>query len=491
MPELQNEVHPLTERKRDRWFAVSLLVLWLLAIVNCAAQFTYVSTPGMQPYLVGLDQNGYFAYARSLLFDHDLNFANEYKFLVETQGPNTQDAYRTIVKENPRSPQNQFTIGSGLSALPLLSLTRAAVSVLHWVGAMDKVSGFASLYPFIYLLSNITLGVLALLATYAFLRHWFSAGSCAVATWAVLLCGPMLYYVYAEPGMSQLPGAFFTSAALLSWLRWRNAVRTSRRCIFAGLCGFCAVFAAVVRPYDVTVALILLQPASEFVWRVVRKQPGPRPRVLLAAYLCAAIGSCIAAAPQLIAWKIQHGKWVANTTDYHFYWWGPYALQVHFSRRHGLFFWAPALLIATVALLVALRRRPVAGWLLAIFAGVTLMAGSWWYYWIGVSFGMRTFVDLPVVFAFGFAAIAHWLLSRLGRSGLNIAWESVALFALINLHLIVCFRGGVITVDGPLFWLDTVSRGKAYKAQLAREWTTWTDWDSAHRANLLAAPPGY
>jgi hypothetical protein len=67
----------------------------------------------------------------------------------------------------------------------------------------------------------------------------------------------------------------------------------------------------------------------------------------------------------------------------------------------------------------------------------------------------------------------------------------VVLFALVNLHLILCFRGGVITVDGPLFWLDTVSRGKAYKAQVAREWRIWTDWGEGRRAGLVGAPAGF
>jgi hypothetical protein len=119
---------------------------------------------------------------------------------------------------------------------------------------------------------------------------------------------------------------------------------------------------------------------------------------------------------------VQHGKFIANTTDYHFYWWGPYTLQVLFARRHGLFFWSPALLASVIALVFVIRSKPVAGWLLGVFVAVTLMAGSWWYYWIGVSFGMRTFVDHPVVFAFGFATIAQWLGQRLGRSGYNIAW---------------------------------------------------------------------
>jgi hypothetical protein len=479
------------ERKSDRWFALSMLILWIAASVNCFLQYSYTGIIKTQPYLVGIDQNCYFAYARSLLFDADLNFTNEYRFLAETQPASTAEVFQAMVKQSPHSPQNPFNLGTGLAALPALALARAFFSGMHLIGLSRAVSGFASIYPLLFLLTNITYGVLALACCYAFLRRWFSPAICAAAAWAVLLSGPMLYYLWGEPGMSHLTGAFFTSAGLLCWSYWSQATQLQRKCIFARLAGFCCIFAAVVRPYDLPAAVILVQPMAAYFFQRRNGLTSP-PRTVLLPYCFAALGCMLAALPQLIAWRIQFGTWIANTTNYPLPWRSPYALHVLFSRRHGLFFWSPGLLLAIVALTLYIRHhRTPAAWLLAIFLAVTWMAGAWWYYWIGVSFGMRTYVDHPLPFAFGFAVIAGWLTQRLGPRALHVAWESIALLALINIHLILCFRGGIIYVDGPLYWLDSVSKGKLYKAQLQREVRYWTDFTPENRAHLLQAPPGY
>ncbi|MGI8905725.1 MAG: hypothetical protein ACR2IE_04455 [Candidatus Sumerlaeaceae bacterium] len=467
----------------DRLFLVSMVLLWLFAIANLACHFSYRPTGTGQPYLVGFDQNGYFAYAHSLLFDQDLQFKNEYNFLEKTQPEDTASVFRERLNENATDPLNPFNIGTGLATLPVLAIARGGFAALAAAEVIHPVSRFASIYPFIFSSVNVTFGVLALACCYAFLRRWFTAGTAALGCWAVLLCGPMLYYLLAEPAMSHLTGAFFGSAALLCWSRWDSATYHPRKCWFALLTGFCAAYAAVVRPYDAPVALVLLQPIVSS----LSHKSGLR--AALAPFLCGVLGAVVGALPQLVAWKIQFGYWIANTTDHSLTWYSPHALNVLFSRRHGLFFWSPALLLALGGLVMSVRHmRFPAAWLLAIFVGVAYMAGTWWYYWIGVSFGMRSYVDHPLPFAFGFAALAAWLVQRLGRPGLNIAWECVVLFALINLHLIICFRGGIVTVDGPLHWLDTVSKGRRYKAQLAREAKYWTDFDPMHRANIMRAP---
>ena len=87
--------------------------------------------------------------------------------------------------------------------------------------------------------------------------------------------------------------------------------------------------------------------------------------------------------------------------------------------------------------------------LLAVFLGVTYMYGNWRIYWLGVSFGMRGYVDLPCVFVFGFAAVTIWLALRIGRQRAgSIARLLTMLFALVNLHLMVAFQSGAVWVDG-------------------------------------------
>jgi hypothetical protein len=470
----------------DRFFAISLGVLWLMLLLNFSLQYTWTGYTKHAPYLVGLDQNCYFAYAHTLLFDGDLNFQNQYEFLARTQPSATGSVFLQLIADNPNKPVNQFNIGTGMAALPVLAVARAAFAVLRFSGLLPGgVSHWAPIYPLLYCLANITYGVAGLVCCYIFLRRWFGAAPAAIGCWGVLLCGPLLYYLYAEPAMSHLTGCFFTSAALLCWSQWTHGTGARRQSIYAFLAGFCAAFAAVVRPYDAPVALVLIQP-------LVAAALNRYGRGALLPTGAAVAGAAMGALPQLIAWKVQFGHWITNTTDHPFPFYSPWALHVLFSRRHGLFFWAPALLIAVVCLAVYVRKAAhPAGWLLAVFLGVTWMAGTWWFYWIGVAFGMRSYVDHPLPFAFGLAAGAAWLIAKLGAGGRNAAWEIVALFALINIHVLICFRGGVIWVDGPLYWTHTISSGKKYRAQVQRECQSWIDFSPGHRANVLQPPPGY
>jgi hypothetical protein len=107
-------------------------------------------------------------------------------------------------------------------------------------------------------------------------------------------------------------------------------------------------------------------------------------------------------------------------------------------------------------------------------------------WWLGVSFGMRGFVDLMPVFALGFGTAFTLLEGRLeGRRGVVVA-EVIALFFIVNLHLAVAFRGRCIWVDGPLYWTASVSEGAKYKAQLRLEWKTWTDCGPGSRLGLVS-----
>lgn len=447
------------------WF---LLAGWYLLL------FTWQPPGAPLPYLTGFDDNCYYAYARSLLFDRNLDFQNDFTFIAETHPGSTGSIFRQALNGDDVILRNFFFVGTGLAALPILAVTRAM--------AGSEVSPFASLYPAAFAVGNLLYGVAALGLVYAAIRRWFTAGQSWLGITATALCGPMLYYLYAQPTMSHLPGAFFTSLAFFGWAR-----RTETSSCHIGnllLMGFAAGFATIIRPYNAPVCLLILSP-------LLHAGTGKSLLVRLGSCTLAAAACAIAVLPQLLAWRVQHGQWIANTQDHAFPSWPRYLLHVLFHRRHGLYFWHPALLISTVGIVYFARTRSAYhGWMmLAIFIGIVWMAATWRIWWLGVSFGMRTFVDLPFLWAVGFSAAGTWVQGKMGS--LRVAGQVLLLFALINLHLMISFRGGVIWVDGPLYWLDTVSSGRKYKQQLAREWTYLTDWRPGYRANLLHAPPGW
>jgi hypothetical protein len=115
----------------------------------------------------------------------------------------------------------------------------------------------------------------------------------------------------------------------------------------------------------------------------------------------------------------------------------PHFLQVLFDPGHGLFVWAPLLLVAVVGLALLVGRRQEVAACLAM--GLLLQ------FWINGAveswsqagaFGSRRFVGATPVFAWGLASVVTAVLPRL-RTGATVA--VLAVFAWWNVSLMIQF----------------------------------------------------
>jgi hypothetical protein len=112
-------------------------------------------------------------------------------------------------------------------------------------------------------------------------------------------------------------------------------------------------------------------------------------------------------APQLLAYRVLNGRFgpttfVARKMSYA----SPHFLQVLFDPGHGLFVWAPLLLVAAAGLVLLLRRREaVPALLTATLLLQVWINGSLDSWTQAGAFGSRRFVGATVVFAWGLAAM--------------------------------------------------------------------------------------
>jgi hypothetical protein len=461
---------------------VWLSLLWVLAVARLLLSMTQAGPDGRAPYVIGFDENCYYVYARSLLFDGDWDFTNDYRFIVETQPSALATPFAEYLRERPRYPRNHFSPGTGLAALPFMGVARVVDHVRAALTDRPLASPFASWYIFAFSLANITYGVGALWLAGYLLRRWFDASAVSFGVWASALTGPYVFYLFYGHGMSHLPVAFFVSLSLVLWLRWREAGGRAGAgwALGTGLAGGMALCA---RSTSLPLVLVVCLEPLLAAWR--RGGAGELMRRVPQGLL-AVVAAAVAFSPQLLAWRVMYDSWMANAYGFSARVVPPHALEVLFSRRHGLFFWSPFYLVAAAGLLASVRRgrHPAAAFCL-ILAGVVWIYGNWRLWWLGVSFGMRGFVDYVALFAFGFAAVEAMAVSRKGPRMRIVLRELAVLFTVVNLHLVHAFRSGAIYVDGPLYWLDSVSHGRQYKEQFRREWRVWTDFRPGSRASLF------
>jgi hypothetical protein len=149
--------------------------------------------------------------------------------------------------------------------------------------------------------------------------------------------------------------------------------------------------------------------------------------------------------PQLLAYRAINGRFgpshlVARKMSFA----GPHVLSVLFDPAHGLFAWAPLLLLAAAGLVLAVVRArrgdPVP---LALSLGLLLQIwinGSVDSWTQAGAFGSRRFVGATPLLAWGLAALLAALLPRVSRRAVAVgllafAWWNVSLMVQFGLKL--------------------------------------------------------
>jgi hypothetical protein len=474
-----------------------LVLIWLLSLGQSYHHLTYRQPGTLYAYgLPGLDENGYFAYAHSLAFDGDLDFRNQYQMTAARQGDDaTGRLYRALAETTGAlgRPENLFPAGSGLMTVPVLLAARVLDGGLAWLTGRQATPPWAALWLWLHQAANATMALCAALGIWWLLRRLFPEGPVsALAVLGVILAGPPIYYWVLLPGMAHLTGwALVTAALLLYVMQWmpgllgRGVSSTGWLVIRGGLCGLAIGLATATRPYNLPLVLLGAEPLLRLLGLAlvarlgkphcatqVREEAGEWRAVILWA-VASGLGAVVGFLPQLLVPP-------------------PHALQVLFSPRHGLFYWAPLYLAMVPGWVIMVRQGGTVRRLALVIGGIGLgwlmMAGSWRIWWLGVAFGMRGAVDLVPLMAIpmGYAAAAVVARPALVRVPAMV----LALAVAVNLHLAVAFRAGIIWTDGPLRWSMTVSNPVRYREQLRIEWDLWSNWTRDFRHPLTSPPPG-
>ncbi len=338
----------------------------------------------------------YFSHVRSLYFDHDLDFANEFEhFGILTRGDKRQPTVtghrRTI-----------FSVGPALLWMPFYAAGDLVAR------AEDQVEdGYSPAHIRSVTLGSLAYGVAGLLLVASVLGTLVSA-SVARGTVLALGYGTFLYwYMVHEAAMSHALSFFMSAAVLRLWWASRSRLSLPR----ALALGACIGIAATVRWQN---GVLLLLPAATL-FRTLRHE--------LAASLRAGAATLAAfvagASPQMLAWKAVFGAYLLADPPHgrdflrldH-----PYLLETFFSSRHGLLFWTP-LLWAGFLGYVPLARRDrflalATGLPLFVMSYVNVCSGDWW---AGGSFSNRRFDSVLPLLALGMALAFEWLARQVTR----------------------------------------------------------------------------
>jgi hypothetical protein len=386
--------------------------LLLLAVVFV------VSLPMVTTRLYASDEIEYFAYLRSLYFDRDVSFENEYRYFYDRNIARSAGFHETFLERETAAGRrvNYATMGSAVLWLPFYA---AADAYTRATGTFEA-DGFSRPYISAVAYGSALYGFLAILlsirAARLLLGHELR-GSSILAGLAIWIGTPLLFYMYVAPGFAHACSAFAVALFVNVWLRVRE--RWSAK--GASVLGLSVALMAMVREQD---AFLALAPAVDFAWTAlpafVSGSPGSRLPVLRTA-IVGVVAFLAGYTPQLLAYTALNGyPGPAEHVSRKMAWYSPHALQVLASPNHGFLLWTPLALIAMAGLL-ALRDTRMRR-LLLLPATYTCVAAVW--------DRVRGRTRVPRLRPE--TARARWLRAAFGVAVVLCVWWNVALMALFG-----------------------------------------------------------
>jgi Dolichyl-phosphate-mannose-protein mannosyltransferase len=416
-----------------------------------------VSLPLVNPWVRG-DGVGYYAYIRSMLVEHKLDFQNDWRHanLGFTLGKVHENGEVDAAQFTPTDHLgNHFSVGPSILWAPFLVPVHLAMLALHKIGANVRPDGYSRPYIVTMALTTALYGFLGLWLSFRLACRYVEERWALLATLAIWFASSLPVYMYFNPSWSHAQSVFMVAVFLWYWHATREA-RTLRQWIILGL-----ISGLMLDVYYANIAVLVvpLFESLEQYWRSWRREghDWQATRSLFIANIIYCFATVVAFLPTLVTRRIIYGRPLEfgyGGTDV-WKWKSPHLGSVLFSSDHGLLAWTPILIPAAVGLFLLFKReRKLATYLIAAVLS--------FYYLIAIdpcwdglsSFGNRKFISLVPLFVLGLAVSFGEFAGLLKKSkqALAIAASVTTILVIWNLGFIFQWGVHLIPSRGPISW---------------------------------------
>jgi hypothetical protein len=371
----------------------TIVVLGLVMLVaHLAVLLLYPKPDGR--VVVG-DAVHYYVQLRSVVFDHDLDFRNDYITLYGIEDAEGQAEWVSTHLAPSGRVRNYMPVGPAILAAPLYLVVAGVMQLLSLAGLAAPPTGFERPLQAVLGVTGVLAATLAAWLAWRLARTHCERASSAWAVLAVWLGSSALYYSLVAPSYSHAASMLASSVFCVLWLGAEPRATLGRSLLLGAAAGL----ATLMRWQDV----LLLGVAAMELWS---RHSRWRNRLLHVG--AAGLAWLVVFSPQMIVWQRLYGQPLAIPQGPSFMRWGdPHLWDVLFSPLHGLISWTPIVAFATAGLVVFCWKRrdlafSVTVWLLVSWY-VNAAVADWW---AGEAFGARRFLSLFPILVLG---LASWL----------------------------------------------------------------------------------
>lgn len=424
----------------------------------------------------------YFAYLRSLMFDGDVNFINDYKLLGLGDKTHLFQLTRT------GHAQSAWTIGPAILWAPFFVAGDAVARELSDNNPDVSTNGISFPYRQAVCIAGLAYGLLGCWFMYR-ATLLFSDRRIATAAVALTVGGSfMLWYLVKEPSMTHAPSMAVVAAFTWFWAATQD--RRSRR--QWALLGLLAGLMTLVRWQNAIFALMPAWDVARVAAAAWRRGDRTAATGTIVDGIVFTAAATLAFVPQMLAWNAIYGSWLAvSPVGPQIRFWDPQLVDILWSSRNGLFSMSPVLYAGALGLLLFARSHPRTGLpALAAAAVMTYFNASIQDWWGSAGFGGRRFDGTLPLFCLGLAALASTSVEMVRRFPAAAVATAGALLIVWNVTLMAAVNGGALRIGTATSFGDTM-------AAQARAFHGWFGNPFTYPTSLLFAmrnrtsPSGY
>ncbi len=404
---------------RPRWVFGAVVAVSLLALARTQLYYGTLYH--------GWDAQFYYATARSIALDGDLDLTND---LLETPAPKSFDpdkdgSFRLLERLPDGRVWSKYPVGMSLVEAPLITVGRGVRAAAEGVGV--KVAGrpgYSQLELWTVAVGLVLLFAAGLTELYRLLAAEFDPAAALIGVVGCWGGTSLFFYSCVFPYMAHAT-SFTLLVAVMRIARDLGRGATANRGV--ALLGLTLGALFLVRPQQVVIVVFLLPTLL----RIARDRP----------FLSWAPGTLagFAAGSMLVAMQLafsysQRGVWSLNgyaAGGEGFDFTHPDLSTVLLSESRGLLRYSPVVGLAAIGCLLGARRLPIYAWAAVLNALVQLdVIASWSSPGQGDAFGARMWCDNAAAVAIGLAALSVQL-PRAGRvliatvTAVAIGWTTV------------------------------------------------------------------
>jgi hypothetical protein len=445
----------------------------------------------MNPWVRG-DGVGYYAFARAVLIQHNLDFTADYNSANASfrdarldENGNPKLLFRTATNHL----ENHFTVGPAILWAPFLAAAHGGVLVARALGSSVPADGFSAPYRFAMAVGTAVYAFLGLLLAMRLAAKYVGERWAFLATVAIWWASSLPVYMYFNPSWSHAHSAFMVALFLWYWHTTRGTRGTMQWIVLAAIAG---LMLNVYYPNAMVLAILAVEAAPQYLAALRRsrmpgREIGPSVLQLARNHVLFAVVMIACLLPTFVSHYVIYGNpfqsGYVSLKDWA--WRSPYFLSVLFSSEHGLLVWTPVIALACIGVVMFAIREPRVG-------GAILAATLAFYFfiacypdWAGISsYGNRFFVSLTPIFIIGLSVFFDRAARFFGsqQAAMVAFGTSSALLIAWNLGFIFQWGTHLVPARGPIVWSEMIHN---QFAMVPREIATKAQGYLFHRSTLM------